>query len=116
MGQEADGNVLRSCPVAVLVLAVLNLKLKLYVTAILTLCVRWLCLMLGNSVSWLLISVLYQGNIYVGICKYSRSQWLRGLRRRSTAARLLRLWVRIPKGAWMSACCECCEVEVSATH
>ena len=23
-------------------------------------------------------------------------------------ARLLRLWVRIPPGAWMSVCCECC--------
>ena len=31
-----------------------------------------------------------------------------GLRRRSMAARLLRLWVRIPPGAWMSVCCECC--------
>ena len=30
-----------------------------------------------------------------------RSQWPRGLRRRSAAARLLRLWVRIPPGAWM---------------
>ena len=35
-----------------------------------------------------------------------RSQWPRGLRRRSTAARLLRLWVRIPPGSWMSVCCE----------
>jgi hypothetical protein len=26
----------------------------------------------------------------------------------STAARLLRLWVRIPPGAWMYVCCECC--------
>jgi hypothetical protein len=26
----------------------------------------------------------------------------------STAARLLRPWVRIPPGAWMSVCCECC--------
>jgi hypothetical protein len=32
----------------------------------------------------------------------------RGLRCRSMAARLLRLWVRIPTGAWMSVCCECC--------
>jgi hypothetical protein len=24
------------------------------------------------------------------------------------AARLLRLWVRIPTGAWVSVCCECC--------
>jgi len=37
-----------------------------------------------------------------------RSQWPRGLRRRSAAARLLRSWVRIPRGAWMFVCCECC--------
>ena len=43
------------------------------------------------------------------------SQWPRGLRRRSTAARLLRSWVRIPRGAWMFVCCERCQVEVSAT-
>ena len=38
---------------------------------------------------------------------FRRSQWPRGLRRRSTAARLLRSWVRIPPGAWMFVCCEC---------
>ena len=38
----------------------------------------------------------------------SRSQWPRGLRRRFAAVRLLRLWVRIPQGAWMFVCCECC--------
>ena len=38
----------------------------------------------------------------------SRSQEPRGLRRRSTASRLLRSWVRIPPGAWMFVCCECC--------
>ena len=38
---------------------------------------------------------------------YRRSQWPRGLRRRSVAAHLLRLWVRIPPGAWMLVCCEC---------
>ena len=44
-------------------------------------------------------------------CTYSyRSQWPRGLRRRSAAARLLRLWVRIPPGAWMSVFCVCCEL------
>jgi len=37
-----------------------------------------------------------------------QSQWLRSLRSRSAAARLLRSWVRIPPGAWMSVCCECC--------
>jgi hypothetical protein len=36
-----------------------------------------------------------------------RSQWPRGLRRRSTAVRLLRSWVRIPLETWMSVCCEC---------
>ena len=37
-----------------------------------------------------------------------RSQWLGGLTRRSVAARLLRLWVRIPRGATIFVCCECC--------
>ena len=37
-----------------------------------------------------------------------RFQCPRGLRRGSTHARLLRLWVRIPPGAWMSVCVECC--------
>ena len=42
------------------------------------------------------------------IYRYSRSQWPRGLRRGSAAARLLRSWFRIPPGAWMFVCCECC--------
>jgi hypothetical protein len=37
-----------------------------------------------------------------------RYQWPRGLRHRSAAARLLRSWFRIPPGAWMYICCECC--------
>jgi len=40
--------------------------------------------------------------------KMHRSQWPRKLRRRSSAARLLRLWFRIPPGAWILVCCECC--------
>ena len=47
----------------------------------------------------------------------SWSHWLCGLRRRSAAARLPRLWVRIPPEAWRFVCCECCvccQVEVSA--
>jgi hypothetical protein len=44
-----------------------------------------------------------------GISNQWRSlQWPRDLRRRSSAARLLRLWVRIPLGAWMFVCYECC--------
>jgi hypothetical protein len=37
-----------------------------------------------------------------------QSQWQCGLRRRSSAARLLRSWVRIPPRAWMFVCCDCC--------
>jgi hypothetical protein len=37
-----------------------------------------------------------------------RSQRPHDLRRRSAAARLLSLWVRIPPRAWNSVCCECC--------
>jgi len=37
-----------------------------------------------------------------------RSQWPRGLRRRSAAARLLRLSIRIPPWARMFVCSECC--------
>jgi len=38
---------------------------------------------------------------------YASPSDLRGLRRRSAAARLLGLWDRIPPGAWMFVCCEC---------
>jgi hypothetical protein len=37
-----------------------------------------------------------------------RSQCPRLLRRRSSAARRLRLWVRIPPGSRIFVCCECC--------
>jgi len=36
-----------------------------------------------------------------------RSQRPRGLGNRSSATRLMRLWVRIPAGAWIFVCCEC---------
>ena len=57
-------------------------------------------LKVGNG---LLIKVVLSG-------KWSgcRSQWPHGLRRRSSAACLLRLRVRIPPEAWMFVCCECC--------
>ena len=48
--------------------------------------------------------------------QYSRSQWPCGLRRRSSAARLLRSWVRIPPRAWMFVVSVVwCQVEVCAT-
>ena len=37
-----------------------------------------------------------------------RSQWPPCLRFRSAAARLLRLWVQFPMGAWKTVCCKCC--------
>ena len=40
--------------------------------------------------------------------KCGRSPWSCGLSRRSAAARLKRLWVRIPPQAWMSVCFGCC--------
>ena len=43
-----------------------------------------------------------------GMNQDCRSQWPCGLRRRCTAARLLRSQVCIPMGAWMFVCCECC--------
>jgi len=48
----------------------------------------------------------YNWKYYIVILK----EWLREtrcLRRRSAAACLLRLWVRIPQGAWMPFPCEC---------
>jgi len=73
---------------------------------------------------------------YVILIAFPRQKWLRErtsmlrythivclvlnnlvyLLRRSAAAGLLRLWVRIPPGAWMSVVSVvCCQVEVSAT-
>ena len=53
---------------------------------------------------------------FVMFCKMEtcRPQWPRSLRQRSSAARLLRLWVRIPLEAWMFVVSVvCCQVEVS---
>ena len=57
------------------------------------------------------LSVLQSKRVSVFIIitlKICRSRWPRGIRRRSAAARLLGLWVRIPPGAWTFVCCECC--------
>ena len=53
-------------------------------------------------------TVHHRLSIFVSInCKVCRFQRPRSLRRRSAAARLLRMWVRIPQGAWMFVCYEC---------
>ena len=44
---------------------------------------------------------------YLVTALHAGPQRPRGLRHRSTAARLLRSCVRIPPGAWMFFCCEC---------
>ena len=50
------------------------------------------------------------------IRRADRSGGARGLRRGSSASRLLGMRVRIPPGAWMSLVnVACCQVEVSAT-
>ena len=49
----------------------------------------------------------HQCRISLSKALHCRYQWPRGLRRRSAAASLLRLCVRIPKGG-MDACYECC--------
>jgi hypothetical protein len=58
---------------------------------------------------------IYEYNTFIKIL--CQSHWPSGLRRRSAAARLLRFWVRIPPGAWMSVCVSVvfCQVGVSAT-
>jgi len=53
-------------------------------------------------------NILFNFNFRMLIRYKCRSQWPRGLRRRSAAAHLLRSWVPIPPGAWMFVCCECC--------
>ena len=51
-------------------------------------------------------------NNYYLISRHRRSQWPRGLRRGSAAARWLGLRVRIPLGKWMSVSYECCVLSV----
>jgi hypothetical protein len=59
-----------------------------------------------------MVNISYLSNKYSKFLNvspfYCRSQWPRGLGRRSAAARLLRSWVRIPPVVWMFVCCECC--------
>jgi hypothetical protein len=52
---------------------------------------------------WFALYLCSLGLIFAGASGRPRC-----LRRRCAAARLLRSWVRIPLGAWMFVCCECC--------
>jgi hypothetical protein len=52
------------------------------------------------------LSLFLSLSLSLSVYIYGRwSQWLRVLRRRPTAARQLRSWVRIQMGAWMFVCC-----------
>ena len=53
------------------------------------------------------VYVVWQ-NISAFYLPLSQSKWPPGLRCRSAAPSLLRLWVRIQQGAWMFVCSECC--------
>jgi hypothetical protein len=52
------------------------------------------------------VAIVHRFNLICGVVR--RPRWPRGLRRRSAVTRLLKLWVRIPPGAWIFVCCECC--------
>ena len=72
----------------------------------------FISLVLFSTIShiFFFLSALYNLTLLISFypCSPCRSQWPRGLRCGSAAARLLGLWVRIPPGEWMSVCCECC--------
>src|SRR5215469_9564046 len=55
---------------------------------------------IGSSNMFRLLSII--------ILRVCRSQWPYGVRCRSSVARLIRSWVRIPPGEWMFVFCECC--------
>jgi hypothetical protein len=65
----------------------------------------------SGSLRLLETSGLVQASIGIAnlfISRSSLSQWPCSLRCSFVATRLLRLWVRIPPGAWMSVCCDYC--------
>ena len=80
-----------------------NYKTKKFVTC-------WGKDFMGSAYFRIILSYSQANGISLTHTKICRSKWPRGLRRRSAAACLLRSWVRIPPGAWMFVCCECCVV------
>ena len=76
----------------------------------------WIVLTRENGVAGVRTGFSETSFYFLAVKSFRRSQWPHGLRRRSTAARLLILWVRIPAVACMSVVSVvCCHVEVSAT-
>jgi len=79
-----------------------------YVNIISSSCLQLLVFLISLTVLDILFSL---------IVFFCLSQWQRGLRRGSAAARLLTSWVRIPQGHGYLYVVSvvCCQVEVSAT-
>jgi hypothetical protein len=67
-------------------------------------CTKLLSLPMWHSHPSLMFQITYS---YIRYSALHQSHWPHGLRHRSAAARLLRLWVQIPLGAWISVCWEC---------
>jgi hypothetical protein len=98
------------------------LLFKLQTNKFYRLCVQWYQLLFSVNTEVCSKTITIAGNFKITIYSINlplqifdvyklsqcQSQWQRGLRRRSAATRLLRLWVRIPPVAWMFVCCECC--------
>jgi hypothetical protein len=70
--------------------------------------IKYPCHTCHNKTVILKLKTLFQLHLYCGKWDGSRSQWPSGLRRRSTAVRILGLWIRITPGVWQSVSCECC--------
>jgi hypothetical protein len=58
--------------------------------------------------TWICLHLIFLLLLLTYLVWFSRSQWPHGLRRRSAAARLLRLWIRIPPRSWMPVGFDCC--------
>ena len=93
-----------------------NMSFTVHTTMLIKSEVFWESWAVSIGKYWMIQKLRYPQLKYLLMLR-CRSQWPRGLRRRSAAARLLRLWVRITSGVWMSVVVSvvCCEVEVSAT-
>jgi hypothetical protein len=75
-------------------------SLELIISTVIIMCIL-LCVFLVKTVRNSVLNMhMYIHTVPVPVAARSR--------RRSLAARLLRFRVRIPPGAWMFDCCECC--------
>jgi hypothetical protein len=78
-------------------------------------CIVFVCVKQKPLPNFIILSLVYfmwisseDGLLAEALGGCFRSQWPRGLRGRSAAARLLKLWDWILPGTWMSLCCDYC--------